>query len=85
MVVCQGKRVRRHSEIAGQASILISQRYVHPTPERLKDAFARLKLYNQARIEELKAKEAETRHGSIAAWWAQELDTTKKAGFHVRP
>jgi integrase len=34
--------------IAGHSSILISQRYVHPTPERLEDAFARLETYNQA-------------------------------------
>ena len=35
--------------IAGHSSILISQRYVHPTPERLEDAFARLETYNQER------------------------------------
>jgi integrase len=29
-------------KIAGHASILVSQRYVHPTPERLEDAFAKL-------------------------------------------
>src|SRR5215472_8754665 len=48
-------------KIAGHSSILISQRYAHPTPERLEDAFAKLEVYNQAKIEELKAKEqAET-------------------------
>jgi integrase len=36
--------------IAGHSSILISQRYVHPTPERLEDAFARLETYNQAKV-----------------------------------
>jgi integrase len=35
--------------IAGHSSILISSRYVHPTPERLEDAFARLETYNQAK------------------------------------
>jgi integrase len=36
--------------IAGHASITMSQRYVHPTPERLEDAFARLETYNQAKV-----------------------------------
>jgi hypothetical protein len=35
--------------IAGHSSILISSRYVHPTPERLEDAFARLETYNQGK------------------------------------
>jgi hypothetical protein len=37
-------------QIAGHSSILISQRYVHPTPERLEDAFARLEVYNREKI-----------------------------------
>ena len=45
-------------KIAGHASILISQRYVHPTPERLEDAFARLESYNGAKVEELRSKDA---------------------------
>jgi hypothetical protein len=36
--------------IAGHSSILISARYVHPTDERLEDAFARLAKYNQAKV-----------------------------------
>jgi len=28
----------------------MSQRYVHPTDERLEDAFARLETYNQAKV-----------------------------------
>jgi integrase len=39
--------------IAGHASILISRRYIHPTPERLEDAFARLETYNQAKVASL--------------------------------
>src|SRR5262249_20217077 len=35
--------------IAGHSSITMSQRYVHPTPERLEDAFARLETYNRAK------------------------------------
>jgi len=35
--------------IAGHSSITMSQRYVHPTDERLEDAFARLETYNQAK------------------------------------
>jgi len=44
-------------KIAGHASILVSQRYVHPTPERLEDAFAKLEVYNQAKVAEQKAKD----------------------------
>jgi hypothetical protein len=36
--------------IAGHSSITMSQRYVHPTPERLEDAFARLESYNQMKV-----------------------------------
>ena len=43
--------------IAGHASILMSQRYVHPTPERLEDAFVRLERYNSAKEEQRKAEE----------------------------
>jgi integrase len=43
-------------KIAGHGSILISQRYVHPTPERLEDAFAKLESYNQAKLEGLETK-----------------------------
>ena len=43
--------------IAGHASILISQRYVHPTPERLEDAFVRLERYNREKDEQRKAEE----------------------------
>lgn len=37
-------------KIAGHSSILVSQRYVHPTPERLEDAFARLEVYNRQKV-----------------------------------
>jgi len=37
-------------KIAGHSSITMSQRYVHPTDERLEDAFARLETYNQAKV-----------------------------------
>src|SRR5215813_13592800 len=43
-------------KIAGHSSILVSQRYVHPTPERVEDAFARLERYNQLQAEQLNAK-----------------------------
>jgi integrase len=43
--------------IAGHSSIVISQRYVHPTPERLEDAFSRLASYNETKIAEMKAKQ----------------------------
>jgi integrase len=43
--------------IAGHASILVSQRYVHPTPERLEDAFVRLERYNIVKEEQRNAEE----------------------------
>jgi integrase len=42
--------------IAGHSSIVVSQKYVHPTPERLEDAFSRLEAYNEAKVAEMKAK-----------------------------
>ena len=33
-------------KVAGHSSITISQRYVHPTPERVEQAFAQLEAYN---------------------------------------
>jgi site-specific recombinase XerD len=42
-------------KIAGHSSILVSQRYVHPTPERLESAFAALEAYNTAQQEKLTA------------------------------
>jgi len=39
-------------KIAGHASILISQRYVHPTPERIENAFAKLEDYNALKVEQ---------------------------------
>jgi integrase len=33
-------------KIAGHSTIAMSQRYVHPTPERVEDAFSRLEAYN---------------------------------------
>src|ERR1051326_2924900 len=43
--------------IGGHSSITVSQKYVHPTPERLEDAFARLETYNEAKIVEMKTKQ----------------------------
>jgi integrase len=43
--------------IAGHSSIVVSQKYVHPTPERLEDAFLRLETYNEIKITEMKAKQ----------------------------
>jgi len=42
-------------KIAGHSSIVVSQRYVHPTPERLENAFAALEAYNAAKQEKLNA------------------------------
>jgi integrase len=45
-------------KIAGHSSILMSQRYVHPSDERLESAFARLETYNQSKVNVAQPKEA---------------------------
>lgn len=40
-------------KIAGHSSILVSQRYVHPTEERTEGAFTRLESYNAQKLKEL--------------------------------
>lgn len=42
--------------VAGHSSILISQRYVHPTPERIENAFSALEVYNSRKTKELADK-----------------------------
>jgi integrase len=42
-------------KMAGHSSILTSQRYVHPTPERVEQAISRLEDYNRKKTEELTA------------------------------
>ena len=39
--------------MAGHSSIIVSQRYVHPTPERVEEAILRLQEYNRKKAEEL--------------------------------
>lgn len=43
-------------KIAGHSSIVVSQRYVHPTPERLESAFAALEAYNAVQQQKLEAE-----------------------------
>ena len=43
-------------KMAGHSSILTSQRYVHPTPERVEQAIAKLEEYNQGKARELIAE-----------------------------
>jgi len=43
-------------KIAGHSTITISQRYVHPTEEKVEDAFSRLERYNAKKVEELELK-----------------------------
>ena len=53
-------------KIAGHSTITVSQRYVHPTPERVEDAFSRLERYNARKAEELeKKRKAERESGSM--------------------
>ena len=40
-------------KMAGHSSILVSQRYVHPTPERVEEAISRLEDYNRKKVQEL--------------------------------
>ena len=40
-------------KIAGHSSVLISQRYVHPTPALIENAFDRLERYNSSKTAEL--------------------------------
>lgn len=48
-------------KIAGHSSILMSQKYVHPTPERLEGAFTALEEYNHAKEEELRLEQEKER------------------------
>jgi integrase len=43
-------------KIGGHSSITVSQRYVHPTPERVEEAFSKLEAYNARKAEELERK-----------------------------
>src|SRR5215471_7935226 len=43
-------------KLMGHSNILVSHRYVHPTPERLETAFAGLDAYNQERAKAAKEK-----------------------------
>jgi integrase len=49
-------------KIAGHSSILMSQRYVHPTPEGLENAFVKLAEYNARKEAEL---QQEQEHGRV--------------------
>jgi integrase len=48
-------------KIAGHSSILTSQKYVHPTPERIEGAFTQLENYNRSKEEELRAEQERER------------------------
>jgi len=43
-------------KIAGHSSIVVSQRYVHPTRERIESAFAALESYNAVQQQKLAAE-----------------------------
>jgi len=47
--------------IAGHSSVLISQRYQHPTPERIESAFTALESYNRRKESELEEQGQATR------------------------
>jgi integrase len=52
-------------KIAGHSSILTSQKYVHPTPERIEGAFTQLEAYNTRKENELK-EEQERERASVS-------------------
>jgi integrase len=43
-------------KIAGHSSVIVSQRYVHPTPEGMERAFQRLETLNAAKFEQAEAE-----------------------------
>ena len=43
--------------IAGHSSIVVSQRYIHPTPEAVERAFERLQLSNTRKVVEIEVKQ----------------------------
>jgi hypothetical protein len=53
-------------KIAGHSSILVSQKYFHPTPERIDSALSALENYNARKKEQLKA-EQERERASVRA------------------
>ena len=44
-------------KIAGHSSILVSEKYVHPTPEKIEAAFTQLEAYNAKKEEQLKEEQ----------------------------
>jgi len=56
-----GVDVFKIREIAGHSSILMSQRYVHPTPEGLETAFVKLAEYNAQKVAELQQEQEQGR------------------------
>jgi integrase len=54
-------------KVAGHSTITISQRYVHPTEERIEDAFSRLERYNAKKAEELELKTGKRRNADWSA------------------
>jgi integrase len=60
-------------KVAGHSSIITSSKYVHPTSERLEDAFDRLQAYNDRKHERIEAAQN-------AVWWAQKWAHRAKPG-----
>jgi hypothetical protein len=48
-------------KLAGHSSVIVSQRYVHPTPESCELAFERLKALNARELERTEGKESLTK------------------------
>lgn len=61
--------------IMGHSTITVSQRYVHPTPETMENAFVALELASQAAAEKQRAEEAKRRAEQEATEKAAALTT----------
>jgi hypothetical protein len=67
--------------IMGQSTITVSQRYVHPTPETMENAFVALEFATQQA--EQKAAKQDAKEAEISAGVATDLATVEGAAIEV--
>jgi hypothetical protein len=80
-------------KVAGHSSITVSQRNLHPTPDRLEDSFSKLDSYNAEMLEQaaaLTAKEDQTvepqgkRHPRSCSWWDDQASPANGSRYRIR-